>query len=37
HIAFLRPFFERALSPKEVEQAGELLLRLRDSFQKGAP
>lgn len=34
HIAFLRPFFERALSPKEVEQARTLLLRLRDSFQK---
>lgn len=33
HIAFLRPFFERALTPKEVEQARTLLLRLRDSFQ----
>ncbi len=37
HIAFLRPFFERAFNPKEVEQTRELLLRLRDSFQKGAP
>jgi DNA-binding MarR family transcriptional regulator len=36
HIAFLRPFFERALSPKEVEQARTLLLRLRDSFQQEA-
>ena len=34
HLAFLRPFFERALSPKEVDQARALLLRLRDSFQK---
>lgn len=34
HIAFLRPFFERALTPKEVEQARTLLLRLRDSFRK---
>jgi MarR family 2-MHQ and catechol resistance regulon transcriptional repressor len=34
HLAFLRPFFERALSPKEVEQTRALLLRLRDSFQK---
>lgn len=36
HISFLRPFFERAMSPKEVEQARTLLLRLRDSFQKEA-
>jgi DNA-binding MarR family transcriptional regulator len=34
HIAFLRPFFERALSPQEVEQACALLLRLRDSFRQ---
>lgn len=34
HIAFLRPFFERALTPKEVEQARSLLLRLRNSFQQ---
>ena len=34
HLAFLRPFFKRALSPKEVEQTRALLLRLRDSFQK---
>ncbi len=34
HLAFLRPFFERALSPEEVNQAGALLLRLRDGFQK---
>lgn len=34
HIAFLRPYFERALSKQEVEQARSLLLRLRDSFQK---
>ena len=36
HINFLRPFFERALSSKEVEQARMLLLRLRDSFQREA-
>lgn len=34
HIAFLRPFFERALSQQEVEQARTLLLRLRDSFNR---
>lgn len=34
HVAFLRPFFERALTPKEVEQTRTLLLRLRDSFQQ---
>ncbi|MBY0247966.1 MAG: MarR family transcriptional regulator [Nitrospiraceae bacterium] len=34
HIDFLRPFFERALSPQEVEQACALLLRLRDSFRQ---
>ena len=36
HFAFLRPFFERALGPKEVEQTRTLLLRLRDSFQQKA-
>jgi DNA-binding MarR family transcriptional regulator len=34
HLAFLRPFFERALSPTEVDQTRSLLLRLRDSFQQ---
>jgi DNA-binding MarR family transcriptional regulator len=34
HIAFLRPFFERALSPQDVEQACLSLCRLRDSFQE---
>ena len=34
HLAFLRPFFERALSPEEVDQARALLLRLRDSFRQ---
>jgi len=37
HINFLRPFFERALTSKEVEQARTLLLRLRDSFQSSHP
>jgi MarR family 2-MHQ and catechol resistance regulon transcriptional repressor len=35
HISFLRPFFERALSPEEVETTRTLLLRIRDSFQEG--
>ena len=35
HIAFLRPFFERALSPQEVETTRTFLLRVRDSFQEG--
>ncbi len=34
HLAFLRPFFERALRPEEAEQARVLLLRLRDSFRQ---
>ena len=36
HIAFIRPFFERALSHEEVETARRLLIRLRDSFQMQA-
>lgn len=36
HAAFLRPYFERAFTQKEAEQARALLLRLRDSFQKRA-
>lgn len=35
HIAFLKPFFERALNPKEVDDARRFLLRLRDSFKRG--
>jgi DNA-binding MarR family transcriptional regulator len=35
HIAFLRPFFERALLPQEIETIRSLLLRIRDSFQEG--
>lgn len=34
HTGFLRPFFERALNEKEVDEAKRLLLRLRDSFQQ---
>jgi MarR family transcriptional regulator, 2-MHQ and catechol-resistance regulon repressor len=37
HIAFLRPFFERALKEHEVEHARNLLLRLRDSFHEEGP
>ncbi len=36
HIAFLKPFFEQALSTKEVEDACRLLLRIRDSFNRGS-
>jgi DNA-binding MarR family transcriptional regulator len=36
HIAFIKPFFERALNQKEVDIARTLLLRLRDSFQQKA-
>jgi DNA-binding MarR family transcriptional regulator len=34
HTAFIRPFFERALTPQEVEQARAFLLRIRDSFNR---
>lgn len=34
HIAFLRPYFERALSQKDAETLSLLLLRLRDSFRQ---
>lgn len=34
HIAHIKPFFERALNQKEVEQLRTLLLRIRDSFQE---
>lgn len=34
HIAFTRPFFERALSQQEIETARTFLLRIRDSFQR---
>ena len=36
HIAFLKPFFKRALSQKDIDVACGLLLRLRDSFRKEA-
>ncbi len=34
HSAFIRPFFERALTPQEVEQVRSFLLRIRDSFNQ---
>lgn len=37
HIAFIRPYFERALSQPEVDTARTLLLRIRDSFEHGKP
>ena len=33
HATFLKPYFERALTPKEAEQARAFLVRIRDSFQ----
>ena len=36
HIAFIKPFFERALNQTEVDVARMLLLRLRDSFRQKA-
>ena len=35
HVAFLRPFFQRALSQLEAETVKSLLLRIRDSFLQG--
>ena len=34
HIAFIRPYFERALSTAEADQLSRLLIRLRQSFEK---
>ena len=34
HISFMKPYFERALTPAEVTQLRELLLRLKESFEK---
>ncbi len=36
HAEFLRPYFERALTQKEADQARTLLEHIRDSFQDGA-
>lgn len=36
HIAFIRPYFERALNTDEAEQLRRLLIRLRQSFQEAA-
>ncbi len=33
HATFLKPYFARALTPKEAEQGRAILLRIRDSFQ----
>lgn len=32
HIAFLRPYFERSLTPEDVDSVVGLLRRIRDSF-----
>lgn len=34
HINFLKPYFERALTAAEVTKLRELLLRLKDSFER---
>ncbi|HXF91695.1 MAG TPA: MarR family transcriptional regulator [Nitrospiraceae bacterium] len=34
HIAFLRPYFEQALTQKEADQLCRLLVRIRDSFEQ---
>lgn len=34
HIAFIRPYFERALTKNEAEQLRTLLLRIRDRFEQ---
>ncbi len=35
HTAFLRPYFERALTQKEADQARTLLEQIRNSFAQG--
>ena len=37
HASFLRPFFQRALTPHEADELRVLLLRIRDSFQTAPP
>jgi len=37
HAAFLRPYFERALTQKEADEARDLLVRIRDSFRQAGP
>lgn len=34
HVAFIRPFFEQALTRKDAEQLRTLLLRIRRSFER---
>lgn len=34
HVAFLRPYFERALTVSDAETARDVLYRLRNSFQQ---
>ena len=37
HTAFLKPFFERAISPSEAKQMKQTLERLRDTFREAIP
>jgi DNA-binding MarR family transcriptional regulator len=37
HIDFIRPFFDRALTPKDADQLRDLLARIRDSFERAVP
>jgi DNA-binding MarR family transcriptional regulator len=34
HVHYMKPYFERALTAAEAKQLRELLLRLKDSFEK---
>ncbi len=34
HIAFIRPYFEQALTKKDADELRRLLRRIRDSFEK---
>src|SRR5438445_1197808 len=34
HINYMKPYFERALTASEIEKLRELLLRLKNSFEK---
>jgi DNA-binding MarR family transcriptional regulator len=34
HVYYIKPFFERALSPAEMKTLRELLLRLKESFER---
>jgi DNA-binding MarR family transcriptional regulator len=37
HVDFIRPFFDRALTPKDADHLHGLLARIRDSFEQTPP